>query len=809
MVIEIEITKGCEAYDTCPEDDPTGAGPNVAGEQPDSTTKVKADFEPNVLDDYDSYTYHFRLFMMAEDAIRSGTFGPESKNQRVVIAESGVTTIEIDEVTISSIAGISKEAGIGAATNFSFQLRQAYGATLLDQIFEASNFLGIKNFRTVPMFLELSFRARDPDRTLGGTIPGGAGNSLLGDNDKLRDVVWVWPIQLTNMAIAVDTGGSVYTLDAAIYGDLAYTNQAADVEKTTTVQASTVKEFFEGLETELNKKEEQKDKNKETIFDTYEFYIDKEIAKSKIVPEVAEDVANRAAEFSVEIAEKNEFTFNPGVSIDRIIENILSTTEFFQKKAKGTSDANATDEEGQGEKAAIQTLYRLITDTKLGKYDPKKGDYARIYRYMIVPYEMTTIQTKSNSDANLSNQARYDLVQRKGRLRKSYNYIYTGLNDQVLDFEFAFNFNWYAALPFQAGTTTTNAAAEPTAAPPKNDEQGERQQRAQEGGNGVGDETDTDKYGLGDFTDDVTQFLQSPVGGAVVDGIFTGNFDQLTGLTSEFVASEVSRGIRVAGANAPGGLAQFGFRELDPTIEDVVGDETTGNPFKNIFFVEDRPGSDQNISGGYSESPGKTLLTTMFEQAKSPISADLLNIDLQIKGDPFWLEPAPIGRNESLQSNFDRILAKANIEGQPRGGANEQEGSAEGEVTSTDTSLAQTYILFRSFTPINYDNDTGLTGGFTDNNVLNGVYAVRRVEHTFSGGMFTQSLQAIRDPQISLKGVNLGVGVADTRSLLEQFNIENIIDNPATIVDPVTQQQFDDWWTKDGGSNNNTGGTPA
>ena len=130
-------------------------------------------------------------------------------------------------------------------------------------------------------------------------------------------------------------------------------------------------------------------------------------------------------------------------------------------------------------------------------------------------------------------------------------------------------------------------------------------------------------------------------------------------------------------------------------------------------------------------------------------------------------------------------------------------------MTSTDTSLAQTYILFRSFTPINYDNDTGLTGGFTDNNVLNGVYAVRKVEHTFSGGMFTQSLQAIRDPQISLKGVNLGVGVADTRSLLEQFNIENIIDNPATIVDPVTQQQFDDWWTKDGGSNNNTGGTPA
>ena len=796
MVREITLKDGIRQDDAEPEQS-EGSG------NPLQRKPVKADFEPNILDDYDSYSYHFRLFMMGEDAIASGNFGPGSREQRVVIAETGVTTVEIDEVSIISTGSISKEAGIGAATNFSLQLRQAFGATLLDEIFSAANFLGIKNFRTVPMFLELSFRAQEPDRTaydaVSGVIQDGfTTESLLGDNDKLRDVVWVWPIMFTNMAINVDSGGSVYTLDACIYGDMAYTNQAADLEKQTVVKANTVYEFFAGLEDELNKKEEQKDANRETVFDRYEFFIDSEFAQSKIVPELAEDIANRAAEFNVELSEKNEFTFNPGVSIDRIVENILSTTEHFQTKAKGTSQADVDGEDKQQEAAAIQTLYRLITDTKIIGFDKNKGDYAREYRYMLIPYEMTTIQHRSNVEANLTNQQRYDIVQRAKRLRKSYNYIYTGLNDQVLDFDFTFNFNWYAALPFQGGLTTPANKSEPNASAAQINDEGVAKPQESEA-----DPTGTDKYGLGDFIDDANQFIQSDIGGSVIAGIATGNFDQLTGQVGDLVASEISKGIRVAGKDIFPDFVKDQFREVDPQLDDLSGDEDAGNPFKNIFFVEDRPGVDQAISGGYSNSTGKTLLTTMFEQAKSPMSADLLDITLQIKGDPYWLEPAPIGRNSNLRTIFDTQLGKYTVQvDNDSGEAQEDQGSSEEEtdVTSNNTAASQTYILFRSFTPQNFDNESGLFPKFTENNVLNGVYAIKRVTHTFSGGTFTQSLEAIRDPQISLKDVNLGVGVADTRSLLQQFNIENIIDNPATVFDELSSLENQDWWTQAGGT---------
>ena len=65
-------------------------------------------------------------------------------------------------------------------------------------------------------------------------------------------------------------------------------------------------------------------------------------------------------------------------------------------------------------------------------------------------------------------------------------------------------------------------------------------------------------------------------------------------------------------------------------------------------------------------------------------------------------------------------------------------------------------MVFRSFTPLEFDPKTGLTpAGKKSNNVLNGVYAVRMVTHTFAGGVFTQQLHGNRDPNINLSNVNL------------------------------------------------------
>ena len=89
---------------------------------------------------------------------------------------------------------------------------------------------------------------------------------------------------MTKMAMNVNVGGSTYALEAAIYGDLAYTNQASDIEKSMIVTASTVDEFFTGFEEQLNSRESEKIKsNQYEQTDEYKFFIDEEIINEKII----------------------------------------------------------------------------------------------------------------------------------------------------------------------------------------------------------------------------------------------------------------------------------------------------------------------------------------------------------------------------------------------------------------------------------------------------------------------------------------------------------------------------------------------
>ena len=764
------------------------------GQTPKSQVDISPSIEDNILDLYDLPTYHFRLYMMADDAIRQKKFGPASREQRVVIAESGVTAVGIDEVEIHSVSGISREAGIGTATNFSLTLREPFGATLLDQISNAAKFLDIKNFAKIPFFLELSFRGR----TTGDNSDQSAVRS------SLRDLVWTWPMIFTKMAMNVDTGGTAYSIEAAIYGDIAYTNQAADIEKPITVDAATVGEFFTEFQAQMNLREEEKTKSaKYEIADTYEFYVASEIYDEKIVPDGSEERQNRSEEYN-ESTGKMSFSFMPPISIDRVVENVLSLTAFFQKGIKATESTDAAGDDKKGEDATTQLLYRLIADATMGEYDNVRQDYQRSFRYLVIPYEMSTLTTPSSNSSTQTSEQRYQTSASKGRAKQLYNYIYTGLNDQVLDFDLTFNVHWYAALPLQAGVSTNPAAAEPKATL-----------------------TDVQKSKASEAADTINKarnFLSNPIGfnpSSLFDDFFgqftgvIGDAQALVGDAQALATNAVSpasigvsdiMGAQISAANAAIAPVQSGIAPIGEVVPGVgtilnipvltgpgtlVDRLTSATQFprvaspktsatssgqenlreNDIFLDDPLIGTDlilkqsiiESASGDNNadtaqgaQTSGRTMLSAMFEQARTPLAADLLNIDLEIKGDPYWLEPPPINRNAAPRSTFDRLLANRNFG--PAGDSAEAQpsDSADQNFTTADTALAQTFMVFRSFTPLEFDPETGITpAGKTSNNVLNGVYGVRTVTHSFSGGQFKQSLHAVRYPAVNLQGVDI------------------------------------------------------
>jgi len=758
---------------------------------------------PNQLDQFDQPTYHFRLYMMNDEAVRTRRFGPQSREQRIVIAESAVTSVQIDDVEISAVTGMTKGTGTGISTNFSFMLTQPFGATLLDEIVSAAHQLGIQNYAKAPFFLELSFRGRSREDTAQSA------------QSDFSNLIWVWPIVFTKMSIDVNVGGSTYAVEASLYSDVSYTNHVADISKPISIDAETVGEFYQKLALQLNLREAEKEENATAVHpDTYSFIVDSDIYNEKIVPDASDERQNRAATFS-EVDGKMRITFQPPADLDKITQNILSLTNYFQTRAKGTDEADAQKKANQGEDAIFQTLYRIVGDSQMGNYDPVREDYQRHHTYLIIPYTMTTIQTQSNSSANVGSPERFAAIYKRGLLTKQYDYLFTGLNDQVLDFEIVFNFNWYAALPIQGGRNVprnTEVSAGKT----------EAQKRLEAG---IIDIADAAKFiedkiaaefpnSLASFTgwsiedflkgfipQEITD-LQATVGigglptlpnvaglpdpnnilnSAITNSIADVN-QTIIGLNNTLANLQNSTqfGRVVDKSNPNAAAAQENLEAQDYKLEDQTRGEDDVRLF-NTTYIESTPSKSQGGTGAYSGSAGQNMLSALFEQANSPLSADLLDITLKIKGDPYWLEPTPIGRQAAPLTKVERAVADRNRQ-------NNADRDNAISFNGVETTSQQTYFVFRNFTPDEFSATTGLTPKNNKNrNMLSGVYGVKTVQHSFSGGQFTQELHAIRDPQLNLQGIDLDNPLAGVSSESSAPDTEAL-----TPEKPFTPVDFDD-----------------
>jgi hypothetical protein len=131
------------------------------------------------------------------------------------------------------------------------------------------------------------------------------------------------------------------------------------------------------------------------------------------------------------------------------------------------------------------------------------------------------------------------------------------------------------------------------------------------------------------------------------------------------------------------------------------------------------------------------MVSVLFEQQVSPTSGDLINVDLEIRGDPFWLEPDPLPAAGIAPNYRDRATRK------PTDFFNNSTGT-------------QTFFIFTMYLPQEVNPDTGLVPPPSSKNIINGIYSVRKAVHKFSKGKFTQTLTAVRDPHLNINSLQDG-----------------------------------------------------
>jgi hypothetical protein len=735
-----------------------GTNKVVSGTAQVDSIKLNTAFTPNILDNYDVITYHWKLFITGPEAAASGKIFDTSV--QTIIAESGVSDLTIDNVEIRSVTTPTVETGTGVATGVKFTIVEPSGAGLLDKMFYQAASLGIGNWVVMPVFLQLQFRGRDADSS-SSLIAGQAG--------EISSLSWTWPLKITSTKANVTEVGTTYDFDAVIYNDVAQSNANFTIQQDIKLKnVMTVADAVKELEEKINTDQIVKLIDSYSIPDTYTFVIDPIISGEPITKPNNNKNSSRSG--SMDKIDVKSGTFSTGTSIDKIIDNILAQTERYQKLMPNSKTPGSDGQPAQEEETQMKKFWRIITETKPYKFDPRRNDDAKDITIYVVDYDLGIMeanvlqQTNSTNDKEVEQKRLMTYIQ-KSILKKKYNYIFTGLNDQVKSFDITLNNAFAIAASRYGGIYSNNAMASQGVAAQDNAkkeaEVSEKLAKAIRFRNNTA--TSNSREAQSAYKDAVSAINSAKLSTDTKTRYMT-LLDQ-SKPADKLTANKL--GLR-QGIDNNGTLEKSAFMSASLAesvnglhfISDVnVSSQRTKNRYNEylqstkgklrpIAVVEQM--QDKHIAQGFESDSNSGLqkLSSLFSVAMNgSTDAAFAHIKLKIKGDPFWLFPKPstiTGTSDVNQSIYISDLGDA--------AAIEWIKTLHKKADTANLVGTDNFILLRFRTPRIYDVEANPSVGdpYSEVAMFSGIYKVTTIVNTFSNGNFFQELECIIDPEINL-----------------------------------------------------------
>ncbi len=736
--------------------------------------QIELAFKPNILDNYDVYTYHWKLFIAPLSASSSGNVLDTSIQS--IIAESGVSDLTIDKVEISGVATLSTETGSGTATTLKFEIVEPSGAGLIDKIFYESVALGIGNWMVSPYYLQLEFRGRDPATE--ETVINGAPNGL-------GALKWVWPVKLTSSKINVTQVGTRYEFDAVMYDESAQSNSYFAIQHSVTLKKLTkFGDAMVDLENKLNADAYEKLIDNYSIADTYKIVVDPILAAYNLVnPDANKNTARNSdyVDFS-----KKAATFNTGTGIDKIVDTLLGTTSLGQMGVQNSKTPAGQPNAPQEQKEHMKKLWRIVTETKPIAFDPLRQDNAVAITIFVVQYDVGVLeadaaQTGQTPATEPAAKDRFKEYMSKKILQKKYNYIFTGLNDQIIALDLNMNYS-FAAATARFGGIYVDSAAGTTKGAAMQDHAG-------------------DEKKAGEIARKTLQFISDAAPGTDLSAtVAAANKSIAATKISQAKQDQIAEVLKYA---QPANKKALADKKAATLAQSAANAKSLAIPQNGLHFVSDVnvsaaagaaitaqtsatsaalakgklrpiPTRDAVQEGNFkgvdpSADAGRARTSSMFATAlQSNLDGSMQSIKLTIKGDPFWLFPRGIAADaKSLmyKSNMPPADAIADIKlAQKRKNAEES-----ANIIGTDN-----FLIVRFRTPRIYNDTTGSIDPFTEVESFSGVYKLVRVVSKFAVGKFTQDIECILDPVINLSDTELSAFMAS-------------IEKSSQTIDPVTQ----------------------
>ena len=428
----------------------------------------KIGIRSNPLNQYSSYTYNIKLGVMTPEMLNAFSQGDYSSlNQNILIASGGVpeeerlqyfdTEFYIDDLDIESVVGLNQSTGGANTTSLSFKIIEPGGVTLFNRLIVACEQLGIKNYIDCPYFLKVSFKGYD-DITDSNAF-------------KEQSVPFITPIKITEVQNQVTQKGSEYDIQAVAFYDSALFGNECSIQQNIDTRAETVGEFLEQLTAiydNFYKKTMQNERinnpdvpTDDQSYHTIKFDVDPEILKSKLV--FNEDIKNpERVHMGTEINQGGypqlrdnvkafeekyvRLTFNKGTNIVKILNKVIQQSEYIKKQKISAEQVKAIEsiKDLAEQRAKIIEVneklknplnwYRIRNKKIIKNFQIQEQKYARENTFVVKKYSVSNRSVESYPGW--------------GEVKpvKQYDYIYTGKNDSILDFNIKFDALYYQTL---------------------------------------------------------------------------------------------------------------------------------------------------------------------------------------------------------------------------------------------------------------------------------------------------------------------------------------------------------------------------
>ena len=424
--------------------------------------------EDNILSKFDTMTYNFRLFMTGELA----TSNTLSTEDIVVIAETGSTGFNITDVDIKTIISPSLLTRNSYATNLKISIIEPHGNSLLDRMKNAAESLGVIDHKDVPLWFTISFKGYTQGQNHGensheGGIPTG----------ELSEETRTWQIKLRRIEAEINKGGTEYILTAIPLNEQGMGDAARRLETKIQIDAFDLGEFFKNLSIELNNNENYSTQKSQDITERvrkYGFSLPRgdelnfakinastkinDMSTWEIRGENIADNKRSQAFFSKDGKRKWRITFGTGTAIEAIIQEIIGTTTEGQSLAlygEKRGNVNDIDPQEDREPTKPSVIFTVDPTVDITSYNGVARAYNTLNIYHIRPYlTFQPILSRKQIEDSLEerkSRARFAKQLRVTNIRKKYEYMFAGLNTEVLDYKIKFDRTWYLSLPIFQG----------------------------------------------------------------------------------------------------------------------------------------------------------------------------------------------------------------------------------------------------------------------------------------------------------------------------------------------------------------------